>query len=154
MCKDHFSASQPTFYCFECQDKGARFILPWERHRLNTTKLFGTVLEEQDVIVTGRPMMDEERTKLWMARYCIKTDVFLRDDQILYPPKKTTAEWKGKKALHLGCTRYVESEAQQAVHIAMLYPELQVVWWNAGEPVLIQATSRLNERNVRDGALL
>ncbi|MBP1967030.1 hypothetical protein [Paenibacillus aceris] len=84
----------------------------------------------------------------------LRMDVFLRDDQILRPTKKTTAEWKGKKALGLGCTRYVESEASRPVHIAKLYPELQIVWWNDREPILMEATSRLNRRNVRDGALL
>lgn len=98
------------------------------------------LLNPQDIIITGRPQIDTERTIDWLNKHQIYRPVFLRDDGIEHPSPFTTALWKGKKALELGCCRYVESDSRQAVHISANFPQLEVVWWNDGEPIILQAS--------------
>jgi hypothetical protein len=96
---------------------------------------------QEDIIITGRPSQDEERTRIWMLQHLRhELELHLRDDGVEKPTSQTTGEWKAKKALALGCTHYVESDAEQAVFVAALYPQLRVIWWNSGRPMLIQAS--------------
>ncbi|MBD3921362.1 phosphoribosyltransferase [Paenibacillus sp. PR3] len=96
---------------------------------------------QEDIIITGRPTQDEERTRRWLQQHHrYELELHLRDDLVEKPTSQTTGEWKAKKALELGCTHYVESDAEQAVFIAALYPQLRVIWWNSGRPMLIQAS--------------
>jgi hypoxanthine phosphoribosyltransferase len=93
----------------------------------------------QDMIVTGRPKCDKVRTEKWLRDHQIQIPVVFRDDGVQNPTKESTARWKGKRALELGCTHFVESDAAQSLHIASLYPELRVIWWNEGDPLTIKA---------------
>lgn len=95
--------------------------------------------EIQDVIITGRPTTDYDRTRKWAEFNKITIPIYLRDDAIDFPTHQTTARWKAFKAMELGCTHYVESEADQAIFIAAQRPELHVIWWNKGEPIVIQS---------------
>jgi hypoxanthine-guanine phosphoribosyltransferase len=191
VCKDRFSAIEPDYYCFDCQDRNARFLLPWERYRINpetgaTSMVEGrpdheyertawdldgvflhdideqqyrSGLEEalalrdmypladfapvpsiQDIVVTGRPVCDRDRTQEWLRKHKINIPVVLRDDGVEYPTAESVARWKGQRALELGCTHFVESDSAQALHIAALYPELRVIWWNQGYPMALQAS--------------
>ncbi len=191
VCKDARSASQPDLFLFEQQHPAGRFILPWERVRLNPDShgqrcadalpdhLFektawdmdGIFLDDiephhydrdlhatlalrddmplsplaptlapGDVIVTGRPTEDGERTLAWLRRYQIDVDVHLRSDKIARPSKQQVALWKGGTALQLGCTRYIESCGEQALLLSAAFPELSVLWWNRGEPVAVSGT--------------
>ncbi|MFC7439685.1 phosphoribosyltransferase [Laceyella putida] len=48
ICKDRKSASTPDYYCFDCQETNARFLLPWERYRINPST--GTASENQELL--------------------------------------------------------------------------------------------------------
>lgn len=97
-------------------------------------------LRAADLIITGRPEMDRARTTQWLHQQGLSAPLYLRNDGIEFPSALTTAQWKGATAIALGCTHYVESEAAQAIHMASLFPELQVSWWNQGQPVIINAS--------------
>lgn len=191
VCKDARSASHPDLFLFEHQEPGGRFVLPWERVRLNPASHAQLCAEAQpdhlyektawdmdgiflddiephhydrdlpatlalrdemplsplapvpapgDVIVTGRPTEDGERTLAWLRRYQIAVDVHLRSDKIARPSKQQVALWKGGTALRLGCTRYIESCGEQALLLSAAFPELSVLWWNRGEPVAVNGT--------------
>lgn len=99
-----------------------------------------------DCIVTGRPVEDEERTRGWLARHHIELPLYMRDDGIVSPTPRTTALWKAAKAKELGCTHFVESNAEQAAVIASTHPEMRVVWWNMGRPMVIQAAATSFDR--------
>lgn len=192
VCKDRLSASQPDYFCFETQATDARFLLPWERYRINPVTgatsqvdaaadhtyertawdLDGIFLDDleaqryqsdlagvlalrdrlppaplaprpapQDLIITGRPVADRERTEAWLRRHGFAVPVVLRDDGEAAPAPEGVARWKGRRALELGCTHYVESDAAQALVMAALYPELRVSWWNQGRPLAVQAAA-------------
>jgi hypoxanthine phosphoribosyltransferase len=95
---------------------------------------------EKDFIITGRPTIDKERTSKWLLDHDLYYPLFLRDDEIEQPTAKTTASWKGNKAIAVGCCRYVESDAEQAMFMAAQFAQLEVVWWNNGNPITIQAS--------------
>ncbi|WP_419877531.1 hypothetical protein [Brevibacillus centrosporus] len=194
VCKDHLSASTPDYHCFDNQDPNFRFLLPWERYRINpetgaTSMIEGRLdhdyertawdldgvflhdidehhyqsdLEKalalrdqyplaefvptpsiQDMVVTGRPVCDRERTEKWLRKHNIHIPVVLRDDEDQKPSSESVARWKGRRALEIGCTHFVESDSAQALHIASLYPELRVIWWNQGSPVCLNASKGL-----------
>lgn len=102
---------------------------------------FAPALPEGDVIITGRPVIDKDRTEKWLRDNEIDNLVFFRDDAVERPTAESTARWKGAKALELGCTHYVESDARQAVFIASFYPLLQVRWWNDGNPIVVSSSA-------------
>lgn len=193
VCKDRLSASEPDYCCFDNQDPGARFLLPWERYRINPATghtsqvdappdhtfertawdLDGIFLPDlephhydadleatlclrdnlepapnaptpavQDVVVTGRPVCDQERTVAWLRKHGIQAPVVFRDDQVDRPTAESVARWKGQRALELGCTHFVESDPAQALHMAARFPELRVIWWNNGTPMAVQAAPK------------
>ncbi|WPS85678.1 phosphoribosyltransferase (plasmid) [Brevibacillus halotolerans] len=192
--KDTFSASHPEFTCFETTNPKERFILPWEKSKLNPMCGFTSDMKKQDheyefvgwdmdgifladvpieqyerdlekallvrdsykpaynapslgdndVIITGRPKSDSERTHEWLQKYNMLHPLYLRDDAVEKVTSFSVALWKGRKALEIGCSKYVESDAEQAMHIANNYPHLEVVWWNHGNPICIKASSSSN----------
>ena len=93
----------------------------------------------QDVIVTERPLRDKERTEEWLREHNLCVPVVFRDEDVQTHSKENDAKWKGQRALDLGCTHYVESDAEESVHIAVMYPELRTIWWNEGDPLSIKA---------------
>jgi hypothetical protein len=95
-----------------------------------------------DVIITGRPIMDEERTLIWAKNNGIVNSIILRDDNIEFPTSLTIATWKGTQAVKLGFTHFVESSAEQSIYLANTYSELKVIWWNNGNPIYIQASEK------------
>jgi hypoxanthine phosphoribosyltransferase len=48
ICKDSKSATTPDYYCFDCKDDNARFLLPWERYRINPKT--GIASEDQELL--------------------------------------------------------------------------------------------------------
>lgn len=93
-----------------------------------------------DVIITGRIITDKVRTEEWLANNQLTLPLYVREYDIENHSNTINALWKGKKAIELGFTHYVESDAEQATLIASAYPELRVTWWNKGNPVHIQAS--------------
>ncbi|MCL6454718.1 MAG: phosphoribosyltransferase domain-containing protein [Alicyclobacillus sp.] len=104
-----------------------------------------------DCIVTGRPVEDEARTRAWLQAHGFDVPVYFRDDGVAHPTAASTGGWKAAKALEMGCTHFVESDAAQAIAVAAAAPELRVVWWNAGHPMLVQAGPTVLHRNTDKG---
>lgn len=92
-----------------------------------------------EIIITGRPEGDAERTLAWCRRVGLGLRIVFRNDQRAWPTAGEVAEFKGRRALACGCTDYVESDASQATLMAQAFPELRVTWWNEGRPILVQA---------------
>ncbi len=190
VCQDTLSCTKPRWHLFSTSNPQGRFVLPWERHRLNPEAadaaphvpdhqlrrrawdldgifvddveshhyrqdlpaalarrdglplaLFAPQTQPGDVIITGRPASDAARTLEWCARVGLGLRVEFRDDQRAWPTPEEVARFKADRALALGCSDYVESDAAQAVLMAQSYPELRVTWWNAGRPALLQAAA-------------
>ncbi|NRD79802.1 phosphoribosyltransferase [Bacillus sp. BRMEA1] len=99
------------------------------------------ILREHDVIITGRPIEDKERTHVWLNRNNVFHPVYFRDNGKMNPTALSTAMWKGRKAVEIGCLRYVESDVEQAIFISKNFPHLEVVWWNNANPISIKASS-------------
>lgn len=93
-----------------------------------------------DLIITGRPEGDAERTRQWCRRVGLDLRIIFRDDGHAWPSPDQVALWKGRRALAEGCTDYVESDAAQATLLATGFPELRICWWNEGQPTLLQAS--------------
>lgn len=199
VCKDRLSASVPDYYCFDLQESNARFVLPWERYRLNSEAVNASVtnrkldheyertawdmdgvflddieshhyhndleatlsLRDQypladyaptpglhDMIITGRPIIDKERTEEWLRKHGIEIPVVFRDNGIEFPTAESVARWKGQRAIELGFTHYVESDSDQALFMASCYPELRVIWWNKGNPIHLNAFFQKSAKRV------
>jgi hypoxanthine phosphoribosyltransferase len=101
---------------------------------------FAPSLSKRDIIITGRPTQDKERTLHWTSSHHIQNLIIFRDDGLPSPTPKETAAWKGQQALSLGCFQYVESDHQQAIWIAALFPMMSVIWWNKGTPLQVQSS--------------
>ncbi|MFC0212307.1 hypothetical protein ACFFK0_07510 [Paenibacillus chartarius] len=108
---------------------------------------FAPKVRNGDIIITGRPSLDRERTIRWLQKHNFNIPIVFRDDDIETPTAESTARWKGNRAVELGFTHFVESEAEQAVHMASMYPELRVTWWNEGKPIMLQASELARARN-------
>jgi hypoxanthine phosphoribosyltransferase len=188
ICVDHSSALPSRWALFESTEPGRRFVLPWERYRLNAPSVsdrperpdhehgrtawdldgifvadveahhyrsdlnaalahrdtlplapWAPLPEPEDVIVTGRPLSDAERTLAWCGAAGISLRVHFRDDGNPWPTAQEVAAFKAARALELGCTQYVESDAAQAAELAAQRPELTVIWWNEGRPQMLRA---------------
>lgn len=118
--KDWLSASEPDYYCFDNQERGKRFIFPWERYRVNesvTSENDGyldTIHERYGVdsrIFTELDFLDREKVE-------INGEGILTIDEL------------GRYVLDHYCTHYVSSDAEEALLLASGYPELRVYWWN------------------------
>lgn len=85
------------------------------------------------VVITGRPESDRAETQAWLAQFgyqelqleCRPADVSAEIGAI--------ARYKAMTAMRLGCTHFIESEAEQAIRIAALAPHLVVSWWSADD---------------------
>lgn len=102
---------------------------------------FAPQIDEGDIVITSRPEIDRDRTEAWLRKFGIHVPVVLRDEGELTVNSEFKGRWKGRKALELGYTHFVESNAEEAIHIASLYPELRVIWYYQGKSLLIRAQS-------------
>jgi hypoxanthine phosphoribosyltransferase len=98
------------------------------------------VLQENDVIITERPLEERERLLSWLHQHEMFYPVYMMDSGENPLSPFDIALWKGNKALEIGCTRYVERDAEQALFIASHFPHLEVIWWNNGKPISIKAS--------------
>ncbi len=95
---------------------------------------------EQHVIVTGRPLVDQDRTRAWLdTRGYGGIDVHHRDPAVHSHDDQSVACHKASIAERLGVTDFLESCAHQAVLISARAPHIRVFWWRSGDPVLINA---------------
>ncbi|WP_226654795.1 phosphoribosyltransferase [Pseudalkalibacillus hwajinpoensis] len=114
VCKDVKSSSIPNYSCFETKDPNARYILPWERYRINP---IADQHSEQE-----RKADDQYYCTMWdhsLSRYA-------KDgDGIAFPNGN-----KGDMAIKSGYTHLVLSNVEEAILVSAEYPELSVSWLN------------------------
>ena len=85
------------------------------------------------VVITGRPATDRAATAGWLAGAGHGALPLECRPPELPHDAATVAAYKAATATRLGCTHYVESDAEQAVRIAAAAPQLVVTWWIAAE---------------------
>ena len=101
------------------------------RHMLEPLPALPPFARDRAVVITGRPESDRAVTADWLDRHgfggislvCRPADVPAEIGAV--------SRYKAEAATRLGCTHFVESEAEQAVRIAALAPHLVVSWWSA-----------------------
>jgi hypothetical protein len=103
------------------------------RHALAPCSVLPPFVPERAIIITGRPTLDEARTREWLAG-CGHggLPIEFRPADVA-PEPAAVAEYKARAATRWGCTHFIESEAEQAIRIAALAPHLIVSWWSAEE---------------------
>lgn len=98
-------------------------LLPFDR------SLLPPIDEKKTVIVTGRPTMDEKRTRAWLERHGFgKLPLYMREDEKF--PHRHSAKFKATAARELGVTKFYESDLLQASMMTHYCPLLDVYCWN------------------------
>ncbi len=123
ICKDSKSASVPDFFCFETTEENARFILPWERFRLNPAESSVSRSENIADHQFERTLWDEQLYS------------FVREGDGIAAGHID----KGKMAISLGFTHVVTANVEEAILISSQYPELRVAWWDGDRRFMIQS---------------
>ncbi|MHA6845579.1 hypothetical protein [Ralstonia syzygii] len=89
-------------------------------------------LRAAKAIITGRPEVDRQRTVQWLATHGFDIPALLMRNPAAYDDTyEQVAQFKACSAVKMGCTHFIESDPQQAIHIAQHAPLLRVVWWDA-----------------------
>ncbi|AMP39102.1 MULTISPECIES: phosphoribosyltransferase [Ralstonia solanacearum species complex] len=89
-------------------------------------------LRAAKAIITGRPEVDRQRTVQWLATHGFDIPALLMRNPAAYDDtSEQVAKFKACSAVKMGCTHFIESDPQQAIHIAQHAPLLRVVWWDA-----------------------
>ncbi len=89
-------------------------------------------LRAAKAIITGRPEVDRQRTVQWLATHGFDIPALLMRNPAAYDDTyEQVAKFKACSAVKMGCTHFIESDPQQAIHIAQHAPLLRVVWWDA-----------------------
>lgn len=97
-------------------------------------------LRPHTAIITARPMLDYERTRVWLDNNHFGDIMLHCRDQIKFEHKlQGHIESKIQLINDLGISCYFESDLTQAVSISKEIPSIDVVWWNEGNPILINA---------------
>jgi hypoxanthine phosphoribosyltransferase len=123
ICKDPKSASMPDFFCFETKEENARFILPWERFRLNPAESRVSRAENIADHQFERTLWDEQLFSL------------VREGDGIAAGHID----KGEMAISLGFTHVVTVNVEEAILISSQYPELRVGWWDGERRFMIQS---------------
>lgn len=85
--------------------------------------------DAKTVIVTGRPIIDEKRTRTWLEKHGFgKLPLYMRDDDKF--PHRHSAKFKATAARELGVTKFYESDLLQATMMTHYCPLLDVYCWN------------------------
>jgi hypothetical protein len=125
--KRHFSSLclhvVPDFFCFETKEENARFILPWERFRLNPAESRVSRAENITDHQFERTLWDEPLFS------------FVREGDGIAAGHID----KGEMAISLGFTHVVTVNVEEAILISSQYPELRVAWWDGERKFMIQS---------------
>ena len=81
-------------------------------------------------IITGRPESDRLRTQAWLNRHGFGHIPLEMRPADCPAHLAAVIRYKAGVATRLGCTHYIESEAEQAIGIAAQAAQLTVSWWN------------------------
>ncbi|MGD6843048.1 phosphoribosyltransferase [Bacillus infantis] len=123
ICKDPKSASVPDYFCFETRENNVRFILPWERFRLNPAESRVSRAENIADHQFERTLWDETLFS------------FVREGDGIAAGHID----KGEMAISLGFTHVVTVNVEEAILISSQYPELRVAWWDGERRFMIQS---------------
>ncbi|QGZ64157.1 phosphoribosyltransferase [Paraburkholderia acidisoli] len=95
-------------------------------------RLPGIDLKHTRAIITGRPEMDRERTRVWLERHGFgHLELVMRTPDSHDESPTGAAAHKAAAAIKCGVTHFIESDPVQAILIAQSAPLLRVIWWNA-----------------------
>lgn len=98
--------------------------------------------KERHIFITGRPLVDFERTRNWLNKHnWHDIELYCRDPESHSSHINEVARHKAETAARLGCNKFIESCPQQAIQIAIAAPFLWTYWWNDGEMVLVRANT-------------
>lgn len=97
-------------------------------------------IRSHSAIITGRPDLDYERTRTWLNHHGF-TDIPLhcRNHTSFDHSMQGKINSKIKTINNLGISCYFESELIQAVAISLEIPSIDVIWWNNGNPIIVNA---------------
>jgi hypoxanthine phosphoribosyltransferase len=116
ICKDTKSASIPDYYCFDGKNPMYRFLLPWERYRINANAVHNINENDQNDHFFEQTLDEKE----------LKNVPF-------FSSKEERAKWKGIQALEKGYTHLNVYDAEEAIFISSSFPELRVKWIHEGK---------------------
>jgi hypoxanthine phosphoribosyltransferase len=103
------------------------------RHALEPFAKLPYFAPDRAVVITGRPDTDRERTEGWLRQWGHGSlPLECRPARIEHTPD-AVARYKAETATRLGCTHFVESDAEQALRIAAHAPHLVVSWWSPAD---------------------
>lgn len=99
---------------------------------------------ESNVLITGRPEMDREVTESWLRKYGYANTLVMKGDHDGFS-LSDIARYKARYLISSNCfSTFVESDAEQAILIANFLSKsrvsLEVLWWNNGNTLSIQAS--------------
>ena len=88
---------------------------------------------DRAVVITGRPDIDEQPTRSWLARHGHGGLPLQMRPAGTPTDLDSVARYKAEAATRWGCTHFVESEPEQAIRIAAHAQHLVVSWWSPAE---------------------
>lgn len=109
----------------------------WRRDRLKPCASLPTLDLSHVAIITGRPESDRARTRTWLDRHGFHGPLAMRD-----PARHTVAQTTAHKAdaiLAGRHTHYLESDAAQAIDIALRLRVARVFWWDGTRAIAVAA---------------
>lgn len=99
-----------------------------------------TIKENDIFLLTKESKQDRELSK-WLRAREVKPQVHRRVISNKRMSDYTIALWKVQKIKELGCSRYVENNAEQALVLSQQLPFVEILWWNDGSPIVLKSTS-------------
>jgi hypoxanthine phosphoribosyltransferase len=90
-------------------------------------------------IITGRPEPDRARTRAWLDRHGFRGPLAMRD-----PGRHTAAQTPAHKAEAILAgrhTHFLESDAAQAIDIALRLKVARVYWWDGARAIAVAASA-------------
>lgn len=88
-------------------------------------------------VITGRPEVDRARTRAWLDRHGFHGPLVMRD-----PARHIVTQTSAHKAeaILAGChTHFLESDAAQAIDIALRLKIARVLWWDGTRAIAVTA---------------
>ncbi|MBT2692562.1 phosphoribosyltransferase [Bacillus sp. ISL-55] len=160
ICKDLKSASIPDFHCFNTMERDTRFILPWERYRINKQSSGISKKDHEfersiydfsiDKLLQNEDDAYIEFSNNFLCVYNKKTEILYINEVGNLEKREERARIKGKTAIHLGYTHIFLEDVKEAIYIAELFPELRVIWWDGGARHHIQSTMKNSEKVLKE----
>lgn len=98
-------------------------------------------LGESDGFLLTAPSDEDEDLLEWIQEMKLEPDLCRQDVGFEHMDAYSLALWKGQRLIEMGCTRYIENDAEQALVLSRYFPYMEVLWWNNGSPITVKASS-------------